>query len=428
MQDLDRMMDDIGKMNSNDSGGGMGGYNNVIKNKGINWKMLVFALIMSVVAWGIDFLLYNALKEALPRPLLIGIVFAVLTLLLSPVLVIFGQDSGNDVQPAVQIIGAVGGTVAMLLLAALLQFIYQISLKKAVLEPTSYIFVIDNSGSMRESDPTGRRYDCIEEILRDKEDSFPYMIYGFADEPYIMREMAPKSEGMEPVESEDYGGTSISGTLTQVINDYDNGVWDGGAAPRVILLTDGYATDIILGWELNDTLKRFAGKGISVSCVGLGEVDRELMEKIASETEGVFIDVADVSQLSEAMKSAATQHKDVDRDLISKRNSGNGILYGIMRIAFLVILGGVLGLIKYIAYGDRDSFGKLVLITLGASLVGALLMEVGTNIGLPAAVLWLILWVLYSISLADKNIYVQADISHTGSWANTQNMDDIMSL
>ena len=281
---------------------------------------------------------------------------------------------------------------------------------------------------MTESDPAGRRYDCIEEILRDKEDSFPYMIYGFADEPYIMREMAPKSEGMEPVESEDYGGTSISGTLTQVINDYDNGVWDGGDAPRVILLTDGYATDIILGWELNDSLERFAGKGISVSCVGLGDVDRELMEKIASETEGVFIDVADVSQLSEAMKSAATQHKDVDRDLISKRSSGNGILYGIMRIAFLVILGGVLGLIKYIAYGDRDSFGKLVLITLGASLVGALLMEVGTNIGLPAAVLWLILWVLYSISLADKNIYVQADISHTGSWANTQNMDDIMSL
>lgn len=428
MQDLDRMMDDIGKMNNSNFGGGMDGHSNLIKNKGINWKMLIFALVMSVVAWGIDLLLYNALKEALPRPALIGIVFAVLTLLLAPVLVIFGQDSGNEVQPAVQIIGAIGGVVVMLLLAGLLQFIYQISLKKAVLEPTSYIFVIDNSGSMTESDPAGRRYDCIEEILQDRADSFPYMIYGFADEPYILREMAPKSEGMEPVESEDYGGTSISGTLTQVINDYDNGVWDGGDAPRVILLTDGYATDIILGWELNDTLKRFAGKGISVSCVGLGEVDRELMEKIASETEGVFIDVADVSQLSAAMKSAATQHKDVDRDLISKRSSGNGILYGIMRIAFLVILGGVLGLIKYIAYGDRDSFATLVLITLGASLIGALLMEIGTNIGLPAAVLWLILWALYSISLADKCIYVQADIIHRGAWANQDNIDDIMSL
>lgn len=428
MQDLDRMMDDIGRMNTADSGGGMGGYSNVIKNKGINWKMFIFALIMSVAAWGVGLLLYNALKEALPRPLLIGIVFAVLTLLLGPVLVIYGQDSGNEVQPAVQILGAVGGTLVMLLLAALLQFIYQVSLKKAVQEPTSYIFVIDNSGSMIESDPAGRRYECIEEILQDREDSFPYMVYGFADTPYIIREMAPKSQGMEPVENEVYGGTSIAGTLTQVINDHDNGVWDGGDAPRVILLTDGYATDIDQGWELDDTLKRFAEKRISISCVGLGEVDRALMEKISSETEGVFVDVADASQLLTAMRSAATQHKEVDRDLISKRGSGNGILYGIMRVAFLVILGGALGLIKYIAYGDRDSFGTLVLITLGASLVGALVMEIGTNIGLPAAVLWLILWVLYSISIADKCIYVQADIAHTRTWGDPQNIDDIMSL
>ena len=411
MDDLDRMMNDIGNMNSiGDPDGIFGGHTNSLKYKGLNWKMVIAALIAAAVAWAADLLLYNILKSVLPRPLLIGIVFALLGFILAAVLLVFGGDSGNDVSRGWQLTGVIAGPVLLLLCASLFQFIYQLTLKKAVIEPTSYVLVIDDSGSMEGSDPSGKRYDSIEMILQDQPDGFPFMIYGFSDEPYIIRDMAPKSSGMEPIDNKHDGGTSISGTLKRVINDYENGVWKGGASPKVILLTDGYATDIVLGLELNDTLKRYLKRGISISCVGLGEVDTDLMEKIASSTNGVFIDISDAAQLTEAMRSAATGYNEVERDLVSERLGGNGIIYGLLRVLFLVLLGALLGIVKYFAYGDVDSIKSLVGITVITSIIGAVLMEGGTSLGIPAIPLWLILWLLYSVALADKSMYIQPNI------------------
>lgn len=409
MSDIDKIMDGIGKSNPVNDGTGMGSNTGYLRNTAVNWKLLVFTLILSVIVWIVDLLLYNALKDSIPRPLMIGIVFAILTLALGILLLISGQNAGNNVQPGMQAAGVAVGTALMLVLASLFQYIYQISLKQHVIEPTSYIFVIDDSGSMVDNDPEGKRYKAIPEILKDKPDGFPYMVYGFSSSAYVLRDMAPKSDGMEPIEGMDSGGTAIAGALEQVIEDYKNGVWEGGKSPKVILLTDGEATDILFDFMIDGTLKKYVKERISISCVGLGSIDRVLMERIASETGGVFIDVQDSSQLSEALRTAAKSYKDTDRDLVSERLSG-GIVYALMRVVFLTLLGGLLSIAKYFAYGDRDSSGKIIVITLAASFIGALLMEIGTAIGLPAAVMWLILWALYSATLADKSTYVQTDI------------------
>lgn len=410
MDDLDRMMNDIGNMSGVDNSDGfLGGHAANLKYKGINLRMIIASIIAAAAAWVIDLLIYNIFKNVLPRPLLIGIVFTILGLILGTVLTIFGRDSGNKVDAKVQIIGTIIGSLLLLGLGGLFQFIYQLTLKKAIIEPTSYVFVIDDSGSMSDSDPAGKRYSSIEMILQDKAESFPYMVYGFSDNSYIIRDMAPKSEGMEPITGQNLGGTSISGTLKNVINDYENGIWQGGAAPKVILLTDGYATDIFLGIELKDTLKRYNKRGISISCVGLGDVDRDLMNQIASSTNGVFVDVDDASQLTEAMKSAAAGYNEVERDLVSERSSGNGIVYGLLRVLFLTLLGALIGLVKYFSYGDRDSFKTLFGLTVVSSLIGSVLMEGGTDLGLPAVPLWLLLWLLYSVAVADKSIYIQSD-------------------
>ena len=418
MDDLDRMMNEIGNMNSiGDADSLLGGHTNSLRYKGINFKMLIAAFIDAIAAWIIDLGLYTFLKDNLPRPLLIGIVFALLGLMLAIVLMIFGEDSGNDVSKGWQLVGVIAGPILLLLCASLFQFIYQLTLKEAVVEPTSYVFVIDDSGSMKRTDPSGQRYDSIETILKDKPENFPFMIYGFSDTSYIIRDMAPKSDGMEPIAGKNHGDTAIGTTLKNVINDYANGVWKGGRLPKVILLTDGYASDIVYISEMDDTLKRYRKHGISISCVGLGgNVGEELMEQIAGSTNGVFIDVNDVSQLTQAMQSAATGFNETERDLVSKRLDGNGILYGLLRILFLVLLGALLGIIKYFAYGDADSAKTLIGISVITSAIGAVLMEGGTALGIPAIPLWLILWLLYSVALADKSMYIQSNIIQENSF------------
>ena len=221
--------------------------------------------------------------------------------------------------------------VLFVALGALFQWIYGLHINPNSSEPTSYVFVIDDSGSMEENDPGQLRYDAIGEVLEKKPSDFPYMVYGFANDVILLREMQPVSNGTAGLIGNSNGGTSIKGALDQVISDYQNGVWDGGRSPKVILLTDGYATD--LGWfsSISGTLKQYARNRISISTIGLGDVDVGLLERIAAATGGVFIDISDASSLADAMENAATQYA-ID-DLLTTRYPGRmDILFGFLRI------------------------------------------------------------------------------------------------
>ncbi len=375
--------------------------------KEVNIPLIPVTVLTGIIAWAIGNLLYSATIEGVPRPLVIGCVFAVLYLILAAIVALFGNAAGffgrnlfsNYEDKGGVLLLLCAGAVGIFGLAALFQWIYGLDFGQEPSAPTSYVFVIDDSGSMLDNDFQQERYAAIQTVVEGKSGSFPYMVYSFADSTVLLREMSPISNGTPDIKGNSSGQTEMKAALSQVIDDHERGIWEGGSAPKVILFTDGFATDVGSLSQIKPVLNRFVKANISVSTVGLGSVDEALLQEIAGRTGGVYIDISDTSELSTAMASAATRH--VDRDLLSARvGTKMNVLYGIFRVLFLTILGTAIGTLMVLAYGESKEM--ILLSSAGKAFLGALLMEIGTAAGLSAKFMWLILWALISLTLAEK--------------------------
>lgn len=371
-----------------------------------NLVMLISSIVLGAGSWIPGLLVYNATVDVWPRPLVIGISFGILA-----IFVLLGVLIVSNLQGAFSENILTGGglgsvlvviVVAVILIAALgslFQWIYGLHYEQELTEPTSYVFIIDDSGSMASNDPNQLRYAAINEVLEKKTSDFPYMVYGFSDQVFLLREMSPISSGYTDISGNSTGGTSIKGALEKVISDYQNNVWEGGASPKVILLTDGYATD--WGW-FKSTLKQYSQNHISVSTVGLGSVDKSLMQEIAAKTGGVFIDIADAAMLGEAMESAANQYS-VDDLLTTRYSTRMGILFGFLRILFIAILGSCIGFVSAVAYGQMDASSLVIVSSIIQSLVGAILIELLTSgLGVSDRFCWFILWILIAAMISTQ--------------------------
>lgn len=375
-----------------------------------NILLLLITVVTGIILWIVERAIYSVLIDSIPRAVLIGIMFGVLAIGLSIVVFCYSISAGIFNENVITGSSGSGSVIVMLLVGiiivfgvgTLFQWLYSLNPNDENIAPTSYIFVIDDSGSMQDNDSAGERFKAIREVLKDMPDDFPYMVYGFSNDVTIVKKMGPISDGIPQFEGNYSGGTEIKLTLTKIMSDMENGVWDGGETPKVILLTDGYATDI--GWftNISKILKQYAAKHVSVSTVGLGHVDTNLMNKIAKSTGGVFIDVSDAVVLSEAMNTAAREY--ADRDLLSTRYiSSLNILYGFLRVLFLSLLGSGLGFLVAVAYGFQDSTSLIIVSSIVKSVLGAIIMELGTSVlGFSDKFMWLILWLLLSITLATK--------------------------
>lgn len=419
--------EDYDEDNGEDSTDSFGNSGSSERKKKFNTVMLIGSLILGAALWFGCFLLYGIFVELLPRPVTIGIVFGAFALGLGIGILLLSKLSGGYDRSMTPNRGRFPLGLFLLLaslgigiLAMGFQWIYGMHFNSKLMEPTSYIFVIDNSGSMADSDPDQLRYAAINEVLKDKPDDFPYMIYGFASKTQMLRPMLPKSEGNTVTSGAPSGQTAIRGSLKLVMEDYENKVWDGGACPKVILLTDGAATDIGMFRPIEGTLKNYNREKISISTVGLLYANESLMEQIASSTGGVFINIQDASQLSEAMGSAASSYS--EDDLLTARFPGRlDFLFAILRVLFLTILGICLGYVKAVCYGQGMSFGNILVHTSVLSLAGALLLELLTAlVGILDILCWFALWMLITVTMA--HILVWAD---SGSGDSSGNFDSV---
>lgn len=374
-----------------------------------NFPMLLVSLVLGAAAWLIGLLIYNAAVDVWPRPLLIGVLFGSLALLV-PLGILIVSNLQSTFEQDIITGGSAGSAIVLILIAALLitglgtlfQWLYGLR-SRDLPTSTSYIFIIDDSGSMATNDPDQLRYSAIDEVLKGQSTEFTYTVYSFADSVSVLRPMQPSSGSEAPLAGISSGGTYIKRALKQVLADYQSGVWDGGKRPKVILLTDGYASDIPFFFTIRKTLKEYSKCGISISTVGLGDVDTSLMERIAETTGGIFVDISDAAMLGEAMKNAAS-HYSAD-DLLTVRSTvGKDFLYGFLRVLFLTLLGLCIGLVSAVAYGQMDS-SSLVLLSSGIlSLIGALLMELLTAIGFPDKLCWFLLWLLIAAMVCTQQV------------------------
>ncbi|MBM6871321.1 VWA domain-containing protein [Pseudoflavonifractor phocaeensis] len=399
-----------------------------LATKQFDLPLFLATLAAGLVAWFLDSLLYKALIHVLARPLLIAILFFLLVLIVSlTVLVVSKLENGFDEEFLfLTSTGAIAAGLAVLLvlsflLALVFEWIYDRE-ERTISSATSYIFLLDESGSMSGSDPDQLRYDAINQVLATQPDGFPYAVYVFANDTQLVRDMASSSEGSNYTIPDVGGSTYMKAALTTILDDYRNGVWSGGTAPKVVLLTDGAASDISFFSSIDSLLSDYVKSGISISTVGLGAVDQSLLNNIAQKTGGVFVPVEQAGSLASGMQQAA--YGVANRDLFSARvTPGRDLLYGILRVVFLFLLGALLAFTKAMACARMGETPRILIFGGAFSLLGALIMELGTLAGLPAWPCWLLLWLLLAATPAmltkQHTTHVTSDVH--SNMSNTPN-------
>ena len=266
----------------------------------------------------------------------------------------------------------------LFIITGLLEYIYEIG-KNNVDEPTSYVFLIDDSGSMSGNDPDFERSDAIKKIMQRQNPDLPYAVYKFTESSSLLKSMSTYNNNDEYL-FESSGGTNIIGSINEVVDDIINNSQEAGNSPRILLLSDGSSSSS----GLSNVIKKCVNSNISVSSISFGNIfGNSLLNKLSKKTGGVYVNIDNINELYDKMQSAITSS--ASRNLISERfMPRNNWLYAMLRILFLTIIALVWTLIKCIAYCKTpteneysNSYGNVFIFTLVSAVLSIVLMEFG---------------------------------------------------
>ena len=328
---------------------------------------LVFSLALNVF--------FDKIIDAIWTPVVISLVFLLFSIPLSVVVFAISKKKKTHSDVPGFLRNMIILILSLGLLSGVFEVLYEINANISYGEADSYIFLIDDSGSMTSSDPQNLRISSAEKLLSNKNNDFPYAVYVFSDEVKLAKAMDASQNSFNDIVLSSNGGTAIFGALNQVIMDIDSKVLNIHSSTRVILLSDGEATDIgTFDTKLKPLLREYGNKELIVSTIGLGNgVNSSLMGKIAKYTGGVYIHISDISELDNAMVDAAVNHS--NRNLLGFRGfCKTNTLHAIMRIVFILVIAIVINIMKLYSYGKY--YNKQIILTCITSIMSAVLLEV----------------------------------------------------
>lgn len=286
--------------------------------------------------------------------------------------------------------------VIMTISSGLLEFLYEIGGKISPKSATSYIFVIDDSGSMQSNDSSNERKNAIDSIMREMDTQLPYSVYLFNENCQVVKPLSTNVDNDFTLDSN--GGTDIVGALKTVFNDYESqkSIW--GASPKVLLLTDGESSS----FGLSKILKKYRKSIITISTVGFGSADSDYLSNIAEKTGGVYISSNQISTLKQSMEQALTSYSDGKRNLLSDRFCEHDGLYTFLRILFLIIISVMIAIIKSSAMYDTNRQPVYFLVSLLLGILASILMEVLiSHVYAPTKLVHLICCILWAVVPAE---------------------------
>ena len=128
----------------------------------------------------------------------------------------------------------------MTISSGLLEFLYEIGGKISPKSATSYIFVIDDSGSMQSNDSSNERKNAIDSIMREMDTQLPYSVYLFNENCQVVKPLSTNVDNDFTLDSN--GGTDIVGALKTVFNDYESqkSIWEDIGKDIIQVATTGY--------------------------------------------------------------------------------------------------------------------------------------------------------------------------------------------
>ena len=366
---------------------------------------IIITLIYGVIYYFIGEFIVRTYFNNIWNPLAVAIYVVLFGVLLVPVLLLIGRGTGYSD-------GGVGrffvrtGLLLILLFAAtvLLEFLYELGGGFSIYEPTSYIFVIDDSSSMLSNDPDYKRGGAILEIMENE--TVPYAVYIFSDDASLIRSMAPYQDEEKLPLTSSGEATNILGSLHTVYTQISDRIIDGGARPKVLLLSDGNSSKE----GLQHVASEYNEIGVSISTVGFGSVDDRLMTDLAESTGGVYVKCENLGELRQGIEKSITSFS--FRTLLTpRRNVKNDFIYMLLRILFLTIIGVIIAFIKMCgAFESADSVFVLFMSSVQGMLAAVLCEFLVDPLGSVSRLLVVLLWAFmiigeqeFSSNVGDRN-------------------------
>lgn len=418
----------FGSFNQGGLGGPFGGngFNNGMNGQQ-NWRpqrtetkfakaFLAASIMGALLFFFVGEMIYHRLIVNVNSILFMGVYFAALGLILAAALFLAARLYGFEFSPKSLIVSMIC-ILLLFILGMFFEFLYEFKSVSVTATSGDYIFAIDNSSSMGGNDPLQKRIAAVRQLVESQEENTRFAVYTFSDDINCIREMGPASEQFEDMALTPEGGTAIVGALTKIMDDMKSGRLPYDKGTQVILLTDGYATDTdFFGGNIDSVLKDFSEIEVSISTVGLGDVDERFLENISGKTGGQSVTTDNVEDLGNAMVSVA-RTSDTDRNLLSVRKQADpDWLYALMRIVFLSLLGALYLGIKITMTDESVNALMIIISSAAGSVIGALIIEFGLSIGLSGilAHLLLVLCISLTITMIERVVNMYGSIGTLG--------------
>ncbi|MFD1772754.1 vWA domain-containing protein [Paenibacillus rhizophilus] len=354
----------------------------------LNLLLLLFSLIGGAVAFVIGELLLGRLLGDWPSILVVGLYFAIVALGVG-----LGCLLAEMISPRLngwswrrRYLGLswklLPLTVVMLLgVGVLMEFVYELNF--GGMKPVKdIVMVIDDSGSMQQSDPGNSRYSAARDLVMLMDGDNKVAVLTFSDEAAVVQPLTSlsKAENREQVTAAiqtlqtTQGGTNLREALTEAMN-VINGDNAAGRGAMVILLSDGVSQ-----LDTRAELQEYVDRGIAVNTIGLSISDPsgpDLLRDIAGTTGGQYYDVADANRLADIFRQIYDRLG--DRTLLTERtdNTQHSPYYATLRILSLVLIGAALGLGLGIVFDNRHLAKSFGLGGIVSGLLAGLTLEFG---------------------------------------------------
>lgn len=358
----------------------------------INWLLVLFSLIGGAIGAVIGELLLGELFDRWPGFVVIGLYFGILALSIGICCLIAETISPrlNGASWRQRYVGTswkllVPVTLVMLLLAgAAFEFLYELNINRAK-TVKDIVLIIDNSGSMHETDPDDHRYEAAKSLIGKMDSSKQVAVIVFNDKPELIqpfvrvRNQEVKDKvyaAIDELKATD-AGTDI-GEALQASMDQIKGQ-SGSRGAMAILLSDG-VSDV----NLSEVLPDYKDRGVAVNTIGLGlsapggNVEGAgLLKEIASQTGGQYYDEADASNLTFVFQKIYDTLD--ERTLVTERTGTmeNSPYYMILRIVFVLGLGALIGLALGMMFDNRHLAKSFTIGGAVSGLLAGILLEQG---------------------------------------------------
>lgn len=329
----------------------------------INLLLLLFSLLGGGVAFVLGELLLDRRPYDLPSIVLVGIYFAIVALCVGIGCLVAEMISPklNGQSWKQRYLGLswklLPLTVVLLLgVGALTEFVYELNFG-GIKPVKNVVMVIDDSGSMMQSDPDNSRYTAAKSLVQQMDEDNQVAVVTFSQDASVVQPLVPLSKaqnreqvaavisGLQTTE----GGTNISGALTEAMNVINGDQGSRGA--MVILLSDGFSQ-----FDTSTELAEYINNGIAVNTIGLALNDPSgsyLLQDIAGRTGGQYYDVTDANRLGDVFQQIYDRLG--DRTLLTERSdaTADSPYYAVVRILALILIGTALGLGLGIVFDNR---------------------------------------------------------------------------